>query len=245
MSFFCNFRAQKKRMRLFLKIFLLFTVGIVFSQDINDENAATLKIDSLYREDQFYFGFTYNSLQNKPSGLLQTRFSKGFSVGFLRDMPVNKRRTLAVATGIGVSYMGYNQNLFISETNQIPSYTFVESDISIKKNKFTQLLIDVPLELRWRSSTFESHKFWRIYGGLKCSYLVNNRSIYVANQTKITVTNNPDFQKLNYGVYVATGYNAINVYGYYGLNALFQSQKMDTTLQDMTSLNIGIIFYIL
>ena len=115
----------------------------------------------------------------------------------------------------------------------------------IKKNKFTQLLIDVPLELRWRSSTFESHKFWRIYGGLKCSYLVNNRSIYVANQTKITVTNNPDFQKLNYGVYVATGYNAINVYGYYGLNALFQSPKMDTTLQDMTSLNIGIIFYIL
>jgi hypothetical protein len=29
------------------------------------------------------------------------------------------------------------------------------------------------------------------------------------------------------------------------LNALFQSQKMDTALQDMTSLNIGIIFYIL
>jgi hypothetical protein len=31
--------------------------------------------------------------------------------------------------------------------------------------KFTQLLVEVPLEFRWRSSTFESYKFWRIYGG--------------------------------------------------------------------------------
>ena len=77
------------------------------------------------------------------------------------------------------------------------------------------------------------------------SYLVNNRSIYEDNQGKIIVSNNPDFRKLNYGVYLATGYNTINVYGYYGLNTIFQSAKISSESIDMNSLNIGVIFYIL
>ncbi|MCF8321605.1 MAG: PorT family protein [Flavobacterium sp.] len=232
-------------MHTFFKIFFLFSVGILFSQDIDSEIKPTLKIDSLYREDQFYFGFTYNTLQNKPSGFIQTKFSKGFSVGFLRDMPINKMRTIAIAPGIGFSYTNFNQNLVISEINQTIDYSIIDSDISFKRNRFSQFLIDVPLEFRWRSSTFESHKFWRIYVGFKCSYLLNNRSIYQDNQNKIIVGNNPNFTKFNYGVYLSAGYNTINVYGYYGLNPLFQSAKIGTESIDMNVLNIGIIFYVL
>jgi len=39
-------------------------------------------VDSLYREDQFYIGFTYNSLFNKPAEVSQNKFSSGFSGGF-------------------------------------------------------------------------------------------------------------------------------------------------------------------
>ena len=232
-------------MRLFLKIFFLFIIGTVFSQDISSENIPTIKIDSLYREDQFYFGFTYNTLQKKPDGLTQSKFSKGFSAGFLRDMPINKRRTFAIATGIGFSYNNFNQNLLISEVNQTIDYSIIDSDNSFKRNRFSQLLIDVPLEFRWRSSTFESHKFWRMYGGAKLSYLVSNRSIYEDNQSKIIVSNNPDFTKFNYGVYLSAGYNTINLYAYYGLNSIFQSAKINAESIDMNSLNIGIMFYIL
>lgn len=232
-------------MHLFLKIVLLFTLGSVFSQETDNEKIPTIKIDSLYREDQFYFGFTYNTLQNKPSGLVQAKFSKGFSVGFLRDMPINKKRTVAIAPGIGFSYSNFNQNLVISETNQTIDYSIIDSDVSFKRNRFSHFLIDVPLEFRWRSSTFESHKFWRIYGGFKCSYLLNNRSIYQDNQTKTIVENNPNFTKLNYGVYLSAGYNTINVYGYYGLNPIFQSAKTGAESIDLNSLNVGIIFYVL
>lgn len=231
-------------MRLFLILFFI-TLQTVFSQDINSNNSSNTKIDSLYREDQFYFGFTYNSLQNKPVGLVQTKFSKGFSAGFLRDMPLNKNRTIAVATGLGFSYTSFNQNILISTTNQTPIYTLIDSDISFQKNRMTQFLIDVPLELRWRSSTFESHKFWRIYAGAKLSYLVNNRSIYTDSQNKIIVSDNPDFRKLNYGVYLSAGYNTINVYGYYGLNSIFKTAKIANESLDIKSLNIGVMFYIL
>ncbi len=233
-------------MRLFLGCFLFLLVFPVFAQEnTSAENAPKVKIDSLYREDQFYFGFTLNTLQNKPAGLTQDKFSAGFSTGFLRDFPVNKRRTFAIAPGIGFTLNNYNQNLAITKSNNSPVYAIIDSGSEFRKNRFSQFLVDVPLELRWRTSTYESHKFWRIYGGLKLSYLVYDKSVYEDAQGKIVVRNNKGFDDFQYGTYISAGYNTINVYAYYGLNALFQSAKTSTESVDMNSINIGIIFYIL
>jgi Outer membrane protein beta-barrel domain len=221
-------------MRLLLSCFLFLLVLPVFSQeDASTEIAPKAKVDSLYREDQFYFGFTLNTLQNKPVGLTQDKFSSGFSAGFLRDFPINKKRTIAIAPGLGFSYNNYNQNLKISEPNQIPIYTIIDPETSFNVNRFTQFLVDVPIEFRWRTSTFESHKFWRIYGGFKMSYLLYDKSLYEDAQGKIVVANNKDFNKFQYGAYLSAGYNSINVYAYYGLNSLFQSAKTNTESIDM------------
>lgn len=233
-------------MRLFLGCFLFLFVLPVFSQEnTSKENAPKAKIDSLYREDQFYFGFTLNTLQNKPAGLTQDKFSSGFSAGFLRDFPINKKRTVAIAPGLGFTNNNYIQNLAITESNNIPVYTIIDPNTEYKKNRFTQFLVDVPIEFRWRTSTYESHRFWRIYGGFKMSYLIYDKSVYEDAQGKIIVTNNKDFDKFQYGAYISAGYNTINVYAYYGLNSLFKSAKTSTESIDMNSLNIGIMFYIL
>jgi hypothetical protein len=231
-------------MRLVLKTFFLFTVVNVFSQTTNPV-LPTVNIDSLYREDQFYFGFTLNTLQKKPVGLTQDKFSSGFSMGFLRDMPINRNRTIAIAPGLGFSYNNYNQNLAITELNQIPVYAIIDPAVTYNKNRFTQFLVEVPIEFRWRTSTYDSHKFWRIYGGFKMGYLIYDKSVYEDGQGKIVVTNNKDFNKFQYGAYLSAGYNSINVYAYYGLNPLFQSAKTTSESIDMNSLNIGIMFYIL
>ena len=224
-------------------VLLLLTVH-GFSQDISPV-LSLIKIDSLYREDQFYFGVTLNTLQKKPAGLNQSKFSSGFSAGFLRDMPINKRRTLALASGLGFSYNAYNQNIEISGSNKTPVYTIIESNSSYSKNRFSQFLVEVPLEFRWRTSTYESHKFWRIYGGLKLGYLLYDRSVYQDSQDKLVVTANADFNKFQYGAYISSGYNTFNVYAYYGLNPLFKSAKVNNQSLDMNVLNIGVIFYIL
>ena len=231
-------------MRLFLKIVILFTVGHVFSQNTTSEPLPSAKIDSLYREDQFYFGFTFNSLQKKPAGLIQDKFSFGFAAGFLRDMPFNKKRSLAIASGMGFSFNTFNQNLKISNYSLTNSYEIIDVG-GYSKNKFTHFLIEVPIEFRWRTSTFESHKFWRIYGGFKMGYLIYGKSVYDGSQGKIVITNNKDFNNFQYGVYLSSGYNSINVYAYYGLNSLFQSAKTNTESIEMNSLNVGIVFYIL
>ena len=76
-------------------------------------------------------------------------------------------------------------------------------------------------------------------------YLLYDKSVYQDNQGKIIVVNNKDFSKFQYGAYIASGYNSINVYAYYGLNSLFQSAKNATESIEMNSLSVGVIFYIL
>lgn len=233
-------------MRLLLSCFLFLMVLPALSQEIPAvENAPKPKIDSLYREDQFYFGFTFNVLQNKPLGLSQSKLSTGFSAGFLRDMPINKTRKVAIASGIGFSYNSYNQNLSISKPEPTTIYAIIAANTGYDKNKFSQLFIDIPLEFRWRTSTYESHKFWRIYGGFKMSYLAYNKSTFDNGASKTVISNNKDFNKILYGVYVAAGYNTWNVYAYYGLNPLFKSAKINNDALKVKSLNIGLIFYIL
>jgi hypothetical protein len=159
-------------------------------------------------------------------------------------MPFNKKRSLAIASGMGFSFNTFNQNLKISNFSPKNSYEIIDVG-SYSKNKFTHFLIEVPIEFRWRTSTFESHKFWRIYGGFKMGYLIYDKSVYDGSQGKIVITNNKDFNNFQYGVYLSSGYNSINVYAYYGLNSLFQSAKTNTESIEMNSLNVGIVFYIL
>lgn len=234
-------------MRFFLSCFFLVSFLNVFSQDEDKPKIEPkIKIDSLYREDQFYVAVTYNLLVHNPEGLKQDRFSAGVCFGFLRDMPINKDRTVAIAAGLGLSYKNYYQNLaIINQEDGTHSYG-VNPYNEFVSNKFTHYLVDLPIEFRWRNSTYESHKFWRIYGGVKFSYVFSDRSVLDAGEDTYKIKNNPDVNNFQYGVYLSSGYNTWNVYAYYGLTPMFKSVK---TVQgesiDMRTMNIGLIFYIL
>ncbi|WP_158728613.1 MULTISPECIES: porin family protein [unclassified Flavobacterium] len=238
--------------KVFKKYRNSFIIGCVFisisafgqeSESLDEK--AVVKLDSVYREDQFYFAITYNSLVNRPTGVSQNKFSSGVSLGFLRDMPVNKKRTFAIATGLGFTYNNFNQNLFVSEQEGSFAYKIISADVRFDENKFSQLSVDLPVEFRWRTSTYDSHKFWRIYTGLKFSYLLFDRSLFVGSSDRIVVQNNADFNALQYGAYIATGYNTVNLYLYYGLNPLFQKATLNGASVNMRAFNLGITFYIL
>ncbi len=226
-------------------IVLLFAFSAFAQEQPVPELQPKTPVDSLYREDQFYVRLTYNTLQNKPVDVTQQKISLGVAAGFLRDMPINKNRNVAIATGVGFALNNYNQNLTISKVAEAINYSIDNNGAGFEKNKFTQLLVEVPLELRWRSSTFESYKFWRIYGGVKFSYLLYDKSVLKTAGTKTIITNNSDFNDFLYGVYLSGGYNTINLYAYYGLNPLFKSAVVNGQQVDFKSLQLGIIFYIL
>jgi hypothetical protein len=60
---------------------------------------------------------------------------------------------------------------FITTVGQETVYSIIDSKTVYNKNKFKQLLIDVPIEFRWRTSTYESHVLETLCG-FKFSYLL-------------------------------------------------------------------------
>jgi hypothetical protein len=228
-------------MKLFIKFFILLSFTTLYSQE-EPNFAAT---DSLYREDQFYFGITYNFLNKKPIGVSQNSFSTGLNLGFLRDFPINKSRTIAIAAGLGFSYNNYKENLIVDQTNGVINYSTITPGAIYNKNKLALYFVDLPIELRWRTSTYDSHVFWRIYAGFKFSYLLLSQSRYIDENKSLRVNNNPLLNKFQYGAYMAAGHNSWNLYVYYGLQDIFKDSYLNDQPIKINTFNIGLIFYIL
>ena len=79
-----------------LHFLLLLIGGYAFAQTPSD---------SLYREDQIYASVGYPLLIDTPEGLTQNKLSHTFSLGFLRDIPINTARNLAFGLGLGLNYL--------------------------------------------------------------------------------------------------------------------------------------------
>lgn len=202
--------------------------------------------DPKYREDQFYISLTYDIWQRRPEGVRQNKFSPGFSLGFLRDMPINEKRTWAIAVGLGYAFNNYSHNVFITRTGDEAGYDVLSPDVDFNKNKITLHYAELPLEIRWRTSTPDSHKFWRIYTGFKLSYLFADRYKFDGGSDSFIITSNKDVSKWQYGAYLSTGYNTWNFHLYYALNPLFGDARLpDGQSLTMQTLNLGLMFYIL
>lgn len=223
-------------------MFLLFVCSAVFAQDTIPNFSA---IDSLYREDQFYLGISYNLLQNRNDGIRQNKISYGITGGFLRDMPINERRNFSIAAGLGYSFQNYSQNILVSKTDNIYSYSTIDPAASFNKNKIHTHAIEVPVEVRWRTSNAESHKFWRVYTGFKVGYVFYDVSKYDGSQGTFVYKNNPDISNIQYTVYTALGYNTWNFKVSYGINPIFSDAELNGNPIDLTVLSLGLQFYIL
>jgi hypothetical protein len=232
-------------MKSFVLLIALLIAFLGFSQS---NRASESELDNNYREDQFYASVTYNLLSEKPSGVSQTDFSSGFHFGFIRDMPINTKRNVAIGLGLGLSTNSYNQkNILIQEIdNEVSFIEIDEDDYNVSKNKFTTYLLEIPLEIRWRTSNAEDHNFWRIYTGFKVGYLLYNSTKFKSDLDNQKLSNIDDFNKLQYGLTLSAGYSTWNFHVYYGLNSIFdENSEFEGESITMKSIKIGLMFYVL
>ncbi len=231
-----------------LQICIYFCLALLsyanFAQDIVPESDS----DTKYREDQFYIGVTYNLLSDVPSGVKIQGLSGGIQFGFLRDMPINKRRNLAIAVGAGLAFNEFGQSLFIGEDPDGKTIFTVLDDkkVDYTSNRFNTSTIELPIEFRWRSSTPENYKFWRIYLGFRIGYAFWYKSTFKQPGNNVTQTDIPEFQKVRYGTSLTLGYNSFNFIASYSLNPFFKD-AMTTDGQEVNfrTIQVGIVFYIL
>lgn len=229
-----------------MRFYVSFILFLVFC-DSTAQDSLSVDVDTNYREDQFYASITYNTLHSKPDGISSTDFSTGFHFGFIRDLPVNIKRNWAIGLGLGVSTNSYNQNLAITENANGLEFNNTDTFLnSVTKNKFTTYLVDVPMEFRWRTSTPTEYKFWRIYPGIKFSYLLYNSTRLESDNFNQQLSNLNEFNKIQYGLTLSAGYGTWNFHLYYGLNSIFKdSANFNGESIDLKAVKFGLMFYIL
>jgi len=221
--------------RIYWIIFFLLAVKISYSQTNTTEKEK-------YLEDQIYISLTYNLLLNKPVLIDQNGFSGGFSIGFIKDFPFNKKRTVGVGLGVGYSYNALIQNLRISKNQEASVF---EEAVNFNSNKLTLKSIDIPIEIRWRNSTSAKFKFWRIYSGVKFSYITSGKSKYKNSLETVETKNITELNRFQTGLTLAAGYGTWNLYLYYALNPIFNKALLNNTAVNLKQFNIGVKFYIM
>ncbi len=233
-----------------MKQVFLIIIGLIMSLPslAQDRNSSVTKvIDSLYREDQFYIGLTFHLLRDLPESVSQSGFSGGLHLGFIRDFPLNKRRNIGLGAGLGWSVNSFGQELFIGEdSNNNTVFRNLNSEgIDYNSNRFTTQLIEVPIEFRWRTSTPDSHKFWRVYTGFRLGYIYYFQSTFKQGGNQVIQTDVPELDRLRIGTTLSFGYNTFNLHLYYSLNPFFKDAKLGNSDIGITTFKVGLMFYIL
>ncbi|MFS4493290.1 porin family protein [Maribacter sp. 2308TA10-17] len=227
-----------KQLVLWLWIFI--PLGL-FSQTDQVSNTT----NSRYFEDQFYAGLTYNFILNQPEGVNQQNISYGIQTGFIKDIPMNQKRTMGFGVGVGLGLYTYYTNIRALDSGNEISYEIVDGVEDFKRSKLEMHLVEFPLEFRWRNSDASTYSFWRIYAGVKLGYAFNARSKYVLENEKESFRNT-DIKSFQYGLTFNFGYHNFNIHAYYSLTRLYNDGiTLSGNDIEISPLRIGLVFYIL
>lgn len=235
---------RRSTLLIFPFLLLMGIPFIGFSQEASPET----DLDSLYREDQFYAGVTYNLLFNRPSGVQLQGLSGGVHFGYLRDMPINEQRNISVAIGAGLAFDQYGQNLFVGERGDGSTIFRVinDAEVTFDTNRLSTAVVEAPIEFRWRTSSTSVYKFWRVYAGFRVGYAYWYRTTFKQPGNNVNQTNIPEFDRLRLGATVSFGYSTFNFHAYYGINPFFENATTENGQEvGIKTLKVGIMFYIL
>ena len=222
------------RKNLFFLFSLLFLNQLSFSQSNKSKED--------YREDQFFFGSSY-FIQTQPiDEFKQNGFSGNFQFGFIRDFPLNDSSTKAIGIGFGYERNFFTSNIQPVESNSNIDYRIVVSRFLESKNKISFSSLVIPLEYRWRRSSIDQYKFWRIYSGFK---LKKNFPLYSnpSYGSEITID---DVEDWTTSIYINAGYNTWNISLEYDLNPLLKNKKTTNGENlNISFFRLGLVFYLL
>jgi hypothetical protein len=203
-----------------------------------------------------FIEFGFNTLNNNPDEL-RRRFLPSRTFNIYYQLPVNigadnSGFTFNPGIGLGTDKLAFRDDkaLFNNpalgpESSQLLDISDVYGDnISISRNNVSTTFIEVPLEFRYHFNKNNYAKSMRLAIGGKVGYLMQA-------QTKIAYTDSNGldrqikdrqsfgFNPLRYGVYGRFGFSGVNVWGYYGLNQVFQKNQGPFATQ-ATQINFGI-----
>ena len=215
--------------------YLLFFFGNTISVFAQKDS---LNINDSYWEDQLYINITYNIFRNQPEEVNPSKVSYGVGIGYIKDIPLNKRNTFALGLGLGYNYDLYTHGIVVEGDD------FSVSE-NIPTNKINLHNLEIPIQIRWRKSDAITYSFWRVYFGPKITYNFSNKFRYTIGEEDFEFKNINNYNKLQTGLELSFGYGPFNFYTYYGLSPFYDNAILNNQTIDTKVLKLGLIFYLL
>ena len=197
-----------------------------------------------YKEDQWYSSLSFLFANESIQDFRFNGISQAFSVGFIRDIPLNADSNRALGFGLGYGISNYGSNLtLIEETGSPYEFNLIENTLLSSKNRLISHFFEVPIEYRWRTSTASSYSFWRIYTGYVFRYnFLSKTRPFTGDSTRLSEVN-----PFAHALKLSAGYNTWNIYIEYTLSPYFKKgiqTDMGVPLE-LNSIKVGLIFYVL
>lgn len=172
-------------------------------------------------------GADFYLMQELPFGQSNFSLAGGIGVGshnlYSDAMPV-KNFSIDTTTG-GKIYDG------TTVFTKIPAYsTDGKQKIDYKKNKFTQVYFDIPIELRYRMK----NNAFKVYLGGKFGFLMGCHTKYRGDdfteeyptgEIKFKEYKIANVQTVRYGLTARIGWKWVQAYGFFSLSNLFKKEK--------------------
>jgi hypothetical protein len=217
-------------------LFFVFFTSFIWAQK------DSLQLGDRYADDQIYASVSYAQFGNQPSSISKSSFSYSISTGILKDFILNKKGNVSIALGVGYGFDFFNHELQVKEINEITSF---DTSTDISSNVFKAHNLELPFEIRWRTSNAKKYDFWRIYMGVKFLYNLSNTFQFTENSTDFMYENVSAYRKLQYGLTLSAGYTDFNAYLFYGLTPIFENATISGEEINSNILKFGLIFYFL
>lgn len=230
----------------------IFSASSVLAQEHmridKDKNSITTRDEMI--PGYFILDFGVSSLLNKPDPMnLRAWGSWSVNLSYLGDVDLGAN--VKLLSGVSLAIDNYmfkdNVNLFRGKNvlgeEKIQFYELNQEQI--KKSKFSVTYIDVPLEFHYIPTP--TKKGLRIALGGKFGIPVSaaTKIRYKDNGANfIDKTKNNFFvSQVRYGALARIGYGSFYLFGYYGLNSLFQKDKLDCDCNGGTPITIGVTLF--
>lgn len=177
-----------------------------------------------------------------PSEIKTNWRSLGLNFAFMFDKPIGSS-SFSFGYGVGIFSHNYHSNAdFIyklDSTNKNVTTVLKPKTNDYKTNSYNEKILEIPLELRFRSKT--DRKF-KMELGLKGGYVINDFRKIVDGDGKLRVYNTKNINHFRYGVNFRIGFEQICFTACYYVSEVFQKDRGVNGI-NLFSFGIAIIPY--
>lgn len=188
-----------------------------------------------------FLDFGFNLLNNRPEDL-NTRFiaSRVVNIYYQTQIPLgtNSGFTFNPGLGFGLEKLAFQDNQTLipdpdkgpNSSQLVPITDVYGEDIRVTTNTMAINYFDIPIEIRYHANKDDYNSGFRVAVGGKFGLLYNaHTKIEVANsdglEQKVKNSQEYGLSPIRYGVYTRLGFPGFNLWGYYGLNGLFEGEQ--------------------